>query len=203
MGRYIRPILFMAFLLIDNYDSFTYILAHELEKAGLSPITIYRNDDDRLLLLQPNDWHGVILSPGPGTPNDAGLLMQTYRSIKYRIPVFGVCLGFQAMCIDEGFKLTRGQQPWHGIATPIHHHGQGLFADVQQPMPVGRYHSLVIEPDPATDWSFSAFDALGNPMAFEHHEKKLYGVQFHPESCLTPQGSQLLKNLVHLWLNKK
>jgi anthranilate synthase/aminodeoxychorismate synthase-like glutamine amidotransferase len=185
-------------LLIDNYDSFVYNLARHFERLGQST-RVVRNDAidvSAVRLLKPS---GIVLSPGPCTPAEAGVSLQVVRELHAEVPMLGVCLGHQVIAEAMGGRIVRAPEPVHGRTTGITHSGTGVFSGVPSPMRVGRYHSLVAAPDSlpeelrATAWTDD-----GVLMAFEHVSLPLYGVQFHPESILTEHGYDLLANFLRL-----
>lgn len=183
-------------LVIDNYDSFTYNLVQML--GALHPhIEVRRNDavTPAEILASPPDF--LVLSPGPGEPAGAGRLLEIVRACAPRLPTLGVCLGHQALAAACGARIVRAARPLHGHASDIHHAGRGLFAGLPRPLPAGRYHSLVV--DPATlppQLQPLARTAAGELMALRHRVWPAWGVQFHPESILTPAGPRLLRNFL-------
>jgi anthranilate synthase/aminodeoxychorismate synthase-like glutamine amidotransferase len=181
-------------LVIDNYDSFTYNLVQYLGELG-AQLDVVRNDvepTDELLARRPDR---VIVSPGPCTPNEAGVSVEVMRRFpEAGIPTLGVCLGHQALAQAFGGVVIR-HEPMHGKTTEITHEGTGLFAGLPSPLTVGRYHSLVVDPDLPACLALTATGA-GVVMAMEHRELPAHGVQFHPESVLTPDGKRLLENFL-------
>jgi anthranilate synthase/aminodeoxychorismate synthase-like glutamine amidotransferase len=185
-------------LLIDNYDSFTYNLVQAFLVLG-ADVHVYRNDVisvNDALLLQPTH---LCISPGPGTPYDAGVSMQMIRAFAGRIPVLGVCLGHQAIVEVFGGKVVRAARLMHGKTSLIEHDARTVFAGLPQPCEVGRYHSLIAAPEkiPA-ELEVNARTAEGEIMGVRHRSLLVEGVQFHPESILTPDGPQLLRNFLDL-----
>jgi anthranilate synthase/aminodeoxychorismate synthase-like glutamine amidotransferase len=183
-------------LLIDNYDSFTYNLVQAFLVLG-AEVLVYRNDaltPEAARQLAPSH---LCISPGPGTPYDAGVSMDMIRAFKGRIPVLGVCLGHQSIVEVFGGKVVRAGRLMHGKTSPVEHDGRTLFAGLPQPCEVGRYHSLIAAPDtlPA-DLEVSARTAEGEIMAIRHRTLWVEGVQFHPESILSPDGPRLMKNFL-------
>ncbi len=183
-------------LVIDNYDSFTFNLVQML--GVLHPaIEVRRNDaitPDEALALRP-DY--LVLSPGPGEPSRAGHLLDFVRVCGTRVPTLGVCLGHQAIAAAFGGRIARSPRLMHGKSSPVHHDGQGLFAGLPSPFAAGRYHSLIV--DAATlprELVPLAHGGHGELMALRHRQLPLFGVQFHPESVLTPAGGQLLNNFL-------
>jgi anthranilate synthase/aminodeoxychorismate synthase-like glutamine amidotransferase len=186
-------------LLLDNYDSFVFNLADEFERRG-HPVTVYRNDiaaDRALELLEDLPAPKlVVLSPGPGTPDRAGCCEELVRRAPEALPVFGVCLGHQAIVEAMGGRVGQAKQVVHGKASQVDHARGGLFGGLPNPMAVGRYHSLVGTHIP--DDLVVTAEIAGEPMAVEHRRRPVYGVQFHPESILTPLGGRLIDNLIRL-----
>ena len=184
-------------VLIDNYDSFVYNLARYLEELG-EPTTVVRNDVlpvSAVLDLEPSH---IVLSPGPCTPREAGICVELSRAAGARIPVLGVCLGHQCLAAAFGARIVRGS-PVHGKASRIRHGGSDLFAGLPDPMLVIRYHSLVVDPGsvPAEIIPLAWTDD-GTIMALRHRSQPAWGVQFHPEACLTEHGHALLANFLAL-----
>ena len=185
----------MNILLLDNYDSFTYNLYDYLSRLG-AHCTVYYNDSIDIDFLKKGVWHGIVLSPGPKRPKDAGILMDCIAYFHDKLPILGVCLGHQALGEFFGAKLLHAPIAMHGKINAIHHSANNLFENIAQPMPVMRYHSLILK-DLPTCLQATAYTEEGLIMALEHKDLPLYGVQFHPESIGTPQGLNLLDN----WLN--
>ena len=182
----------MNVLVIDNYDSFTYNLVQYLGELG-AEVEVIRNDVGDLLEREPER---VIVSPGPCTPNEAGLSMPAVRHYGERgTPVLGVCLGHQSLAQEFGGRVVRGE-PVHGKTTEITHQGTGLFAGLPSPLTVGRYHSLVVDDASVPDCFEVSASGGGVVMAIRHRELPAEGVQFHPESVLTDDGKRLLKNFL-------
>jgi anthranilate synthase/aminodeoxychorismate synthase-like glutamine amidotransferase len=181
-------------LVIDNYDSFTYNLVQYLGELGAEP-EVVRNDietTDELLARRPDR---VIVSPGPCTPNEAGVSVEVMRRFpEAGVPALGVCLGHQSLAQAFGGTVVR-HVPVHGKTTEITHSGEGLFAGLPSPLQVGRYHSLVVDPSLPGDLVVTATGG-GVVMAVEHRDLPAYGVQFHPESVLTPEGKKILENFL-------
>ena len=179
-------------LIVDNYDSFTYNLAQELGELG-AEVEVLRNDAFTLDDLEADLPDGVVISPGPGDPSDAGISNDVIRAIAGRRPLLGVCLGHQ--CIGEvyGGRVVRAPQLVHGKTSPIYHRGEGVLADLPVPFEATRYHSLVVDRDslpPVLKVTAETSDGL--IMGLRHRELDVEGVQFHPESVLTTTGMQLL-----------
>jgi para-aminobenzoate synthetase component 2 len=185
-------------LLIDNYDSFTYNLVQAFLVFG-ADVHVYRNDAitiDEARALEPTH---LCISPGPGTPQQAGVSMPMIRAFAERIPVFGVCLGHQSIVEVFGGKIVRATRLMHGKTSKIEHDGRGVFAQIGQPCEVGRYHSLIAEPESIPDTlEISARTSQGEIMGVRHRHLMVEGVQFHPESVLTPDGPAIMQNFLRL-----
>lgn len=180
---------------IDNYDSFTYNLVQYLGELG-ADIRVYRNDQitlEQLVALSPTH---LVISPGPGDPNDGGISNEAIRYFTGKIPVLGVCLGHQCLGAVYGGMVKRAPKLMHGKTSPIYHHGKGIFDGLPSPFEATRYHSLMVE-EPVPDClEVTAFTSDGIVMGLKHKEHPTFGVQFHPESILTKHGKQLLKNFL-------
>jgi anthranilate synthase/aminodeoxychorismate synthase-like glutamine amidotransferase len=192
-------------IVIDNYDSFTYNLVQFVGELGAEPV-VFRNDAITPAQIRERRPRGIIISPGPGTPYDAGVSMDVIRQLSGEIPILGVCLGHQALGAAFGGKVGR-TVPLHGKSSLVRHDGSALFARVSNPFRAGRYHSLVVEPERLPDelvvtarTENSTRNGTGNGivMALRHREHATYGVQFHPESILTEDGKVLLLNFLKL-----
>ncbi len=185
-------------LLIDNYDSFTYNLVQAFLVLG-ADVRVYRNDAIGVAEARALEPTHLCISPGPGTPRQAGVSIEMIRAFAGRIPVFGVCLGHQAIVEAFGGKVVRAPRLMHGKTSSIEHDRRGLFDAIALPCEVGRYHSLIAEPQsiPA-DLEVSARTAEGEIMAVRHRRWTVEGVQFHPESVLTPDGPALIGNFLRL-----
>jgi len=183
-------------LLIDNYDSFTYNLVQAFMVLG-AEVIVHRNDALSVAAAAELDPTHLCISPGPGTPQQAGTSIEMIRAFAGRIPVLGVCLGHQAIAEAFGGKVVRAPRLMHGKTSPIEHDGRGVFAGLVSPLEVGRYHSLIAERDtlPA-ELNVTARTAEGEVMALRHLTLNLEGVQFHPESVLTPEGPAMMKNFL-------
>lgn len=188
----------MKIVIIDNYDSFTYNLAHLIKELGAS-VDVYRNDQFELPQLEPYDK--IILSPGPGIPSEAGLLLDVIRTYAGRKPMLGVCLGHQAIGEAFGAKLTNLAEVYHGVATDCEHFGNDpIFNGIPRHFEVGRYHSWVVDRDGFPDClEVTAVSPDGQIMALRHKQYPIHGIQFHPESVLTPQGKTIMEN----WLDEE
>jgi anthranilate synthase/aminodeoxychorismate synthase-like glutamine amidotransferase len=184
-------------LLIDALDSFTYNLVQALETLG-APVQVVRHDALALEDAKALRPEAVVLSPGPGHPTESPGHMAVAGS-DWGVPILGVCLGQQALVAASGGKVIRAREPLHGEATPLEHDGQGLFAGLPPGFPVGRYHSLIADPASLPDcWAVTGRSPAGEIMAIAHRRWPRWGVQFHPESILTPDGPALLKNFLDL-----
>jgi anthranilate synthase/aminodeoxychorismate synthase-like glutamine amidotransferase len=183
-------------LMIDNYDSFTWNLVQYLEEVG-AEVEVVRNDavdTDAIGARRPD---ALVISPGPGTPDDAGVALAAIRTFSGSLPILGVCLGHQAIAQAFGGRIMRAAQLMHGKTSRIRHDGRGLFAGVASPIEATRYHSLAVDPErvPAV-LEVSATVADGTIMGLRHRRHPTEGVQFHPESVLTAAGKDLLRNFV-------
>ena len=185
-------------LLVDNYDSFTYNLAQLLAELG-EELEVVRNDAravDDLVAMRPSR---VVLSPGPGRPEDAGVTAAAVRAFAGRVPVLGVCLGHQAIAQVFGGRVVLAPEPVHGKAADVHHDGRTIYDGLPAVFPAGRYHSLLVEERGLPDeLEVSARSADGLVMGLRHRTLPVEGVQFHPESILTPVGRDLLRNFARL-----
>jgi anthranilate synthase/aminodeoxychorismate synthase-like glutamine amidotransferase len=187
----------MRLLLVDNYDSFVYNLAQVFGALGAEPVVV-RNDVavEDLLSLDPQ---AVVISPGPGTPDDAGVSLKAIELFAPRVPVLGVCLGHQCLAKVYGGRIERARVgPVHGKTSDIAHTGEGLFSELPSPFTATRYHSLAVNEDSVPDaMTVTARSDDGVIMGIKHRELPVEGVQFHPESILTPEGPRLLRSFVH------
>ncbi|OKH39156.1 aminodeoxychorismate/anthranilate synthase component II [[Phormidium ambiguum] IAM M-71] len=190
-------------LVIDNYDSFTYNLVQYLgELAAEFPVAadiqVYRNDQITLEQIRELKPDGVVISPGPGRPEDAGISPDLIRDLGATLPIFGVCLGHQAMGLVFGGKIVSAPELMHGKTSQVYHKGVGVFQDVETPMTATRYHSLVIEKETCPEvLEITAWVEDGTIMGVRHRDyPHIQGVQFHPESILTHSGKQLLRNFL-------
>lgn len=196
----------MKIVIIDNYDSFTYNLSHLIKELG-ADVTVYRNDQFQMEQLEAFDK--IVLSPGPGIPSEAGLLLDVIKAYAGKKPILGVCLGHQAIGESFGGKLTNLSEVYHGVATPCHVTVQDyVFEGMGTPsqdasdkvLEIGRYHSWVVDTDGFPEClEVTAVSDEGYVMALRHKEYDIRGIQFHPESVLTPDGRKMLSN----WLNHR
>ncbi|MGQ4879494.1 anthranilate synthase component II [Billgrantia sp. LNSP4103-1] len=191
----------MSVLMLDNYDSFTFNVVQYLGELGAEVVT-YRNDAITLEEIEALAPSHLVISPGPCTPNEAGISLAAIRHFAGRLPILGVCLGHQAIGQVYGGKVIRAPEVMHGKTSRIHHNGQGVFAGLEDPLEVTRYHSLVVEADTmpecleVTAWTGDSDVTPGLVMGLRHRELDIEGVQFHPESILTRQGHELLANFL-------
>lgn len=185
-------------LLIDNYDSFTYNLVQAFLVLG-ADVEVIRNDAITIEEALRKDITHLCISPGPGTPHDAGVSIQMIRAFAGRLPIFGVCLGHQSIVEAFGGDVVRAPRLMHGKTSLVTHDAKGLFEGLPQPCEVGRYHSLIAAPEkmPA-ELEVTAQTDQGEIMAVRHREFVIEGVQFHPESVLSPQGPQLMGNFLRM-----
>ncbi len=185
-------------LLIDNYDSFTYNLVQAFMVLG-ADVDVRRNDTITVEQAKALNPTHLCISPGPGTPYDAGVSMDMIRAFAGELPVFGVCLGHQSIVEVFGGKVVRAGRLMHGKTSPVTHDGKGLFAGIPQSAEVGRYHSLIAKADTLpTDLEVTALTPEGEIMGIRHRTLKVEGVQFHPESVLTPDGPTLIGNFLKM-----
>jgi anthranilate synthase/aminodeoxychorismate synthase-like glutamine amidotransferase len=184
-------------LLIDNYDSFTYNLAQYLGELGAAP-TVRRNDQlsaDEIDEMHPSR---IVISPGPGRPEDAGVSVEVIRRFGPTVPVLGVCLGHQGIGVAFGGNVVRAGELMHGKTSTVHHDGAGVFRGLSQPFSAGRYHSLVIAQPLPADLELAAHTEEGTVMGVRHRQYPIHGVQFHPESVLTVEGKKILRNFLEM-----
>ncbi|MEM6638449.1 MAG: aminodeoxychorismate/anthranilate synthase component II [Pseudomonadota bacterium] len=185
-------------LLIDNYDSFTYNLVQAFRALG-ADVPVYRHDkisvEDALAL----DISHLVISPGPGEPGAAGISVAAVQAFTGRVPILGVCLGHQSIIEAFGGSIVRAERQMHGKTSMIDHDGKGVFDGINSPMEIGRYHSLIADPPYVPDvLTVTSRTARGEIMGVRHREHRVEGVQFHPESVLTPEGNTLLNNFLQV-----
>ena len=183
------------FLFIDNYDSFSYNIVQYFLRTGREPVVL-TNDDPRVpeLAVSP-ELEAAVLSPGPSTPDNAGYCLEFLRRLPHHIPVLGVCLGHQCLGRHAGCEVVRGPKVMHGKTSVIGHDGTGLYAGIPSPMQIGRYHSLVVKvPHEHPLLEVTARDEDGEVMSMRYKDRPWVGVQYHPESILTPEGLSLIAN---------
>ncbi len=184
-----------SILLIDNYDSFTYNLVHYLGEMG-AEVTVVRNDTVDMHALETSPPSGIVISPGPGTPDESGQCQQILREFGHKIPVLGVCLGHQTIGQIFGGKVIR-TTPLHGKTSQVFHHGKGIFTGIPSPFTATRYHSLIVErkslPDCLEITAWTEDDII---MGLQHKINPIHGVQFHPESIASEHGHAIIKNFL-------
>ena len=181
-------------LLIDNYDSFTYNLVQLLENIGFKT-DVFRNDQITIEGIEREKPSGLVISPGPCTPAEAGISIEAIRRFGKQIPVLGVCLGHQSVAAAYGGKIVRAERVMHGKVSHIFHDNRTIFAGLPNPFEATRYHSLIVEKSSLPDcFEISAWTEEGEIMGIRHREYSVEGVQFHPESILTKAGELLMKN---------
>lgn len=184
-------------MLIDNYDSFTYNLYQLFCELGVK-VRVARNDELDVEQAGQN-VKGIIISPGPGKPSEAGISKQVIKAYAGKLPILGVCLGHQAIGEVFGAEVVRAPKPIHGMFDFVNHNSNGLFSGLEQELEVGRYHSLVIDKNTLPDeLTVTATNSEGLIMAIQHKTQPVYGVQFHPESILTPCGNKIMKNFLQV-----
>jgi anthranilate synthase component II len=182
-------------IVIDNYDSFTYNLVQYLGELG-QEIKVFRNDQVTLEELKALEPDHIVISPGPGDPNDGGISNDVLREFGPTTPILGVCLGHQCIGHVSGGKIVRAPRLMHGKTSRVYHNGDGLFTGVPSPFQATRYHSLIIEEPIPDDLAVTAFTRDGEVMAVRHKTWPTVGVQFHPESILTEHGKRILQNFL-------
>jgi|TARA_R110002073_G_scaffold84612_2_gene201529 anthranilate synthase component 2 len=191
----------MRVLMIDNYDSFTYNIVQYLQELG-AEVTVLRNDQVSLEEIEAFAPDRLMISPGPCTPNEAGVSMAAIERFAGKLPILGVCLGHQSMGQIFGGKVVRARQVMHGKTSPIYHKGVGVFADLPNPFTATRYHSLVVEKDSLPDcfeitaWTQTEDGKVDEIMGLRHKTLDVEGVQFHPESILTEHGHDMLNHFL-------
>ena len=186
----------MKVVIIDNYDSFTYNLSHLIKELG-AEVTVLRNDQFKLEELEP--YNKIVLSPGPGIPSEAGLLLDVIKTYAGKKPILGVCLGHQAIGEAFGGKLVNLSEVFHGVATPCHIVADDpIFSGLERTITIGRYHSWVVSKEAFPDCLEITAEIDGQIMALRHKTLNVRGIQFHPESVLTPDGKKMLQNWMYL-----
>jgi anthranilate synthase component 2 len=189
-------------LMIDNYDSFTYNVVQYLGELG-ADVRVLRNDEVDVPGVEALDPERIVISPGPCTPNEAGISMALIGAFAGRVPLLGICLGHQCMGQVYGGRVVRARQVMHGKTSLIHHTGEGVFAGLSNPFEATRYHSLVVERESLPDcleitaWTETEDGEIDEIMGLRHRELAIEGVQFHPESILTAHGHDLLRNFLN------
>jgi anthranilate synthase component 2 len=195
-GQYDQWSMGLRVLVIDNYDSFVYNLVQELGELGAEPV-VHRNDAIDLDGIRAASPDAILISPGPGRPDDAGISLEVIEQLGADYPILGVCLGHQSIGQAYGGQVVAAPTLMHGKTSAIHHTGAGVFAGLPEPFIATRYHSLVVEPATLPDvLEVTATTDDGVIMGFRHRELPVEGVQFHPESVLTPSGPSLLSNFL-------
>ncbi len=190
-------------LMIDNYDSFTYNLVQYLGELGQETV-VYRNDAVTCEEINRMDPEAIILSPGPCTPNEAGICMEAISFFAGKVPILGVCLGHQAIGQAFGGDVVRAERLMHGKTSPVYHDGLTIYQGLPQPFTAARYHSLILKKETLPDYlEISAWTSSGEIMGVRHRELCIEGVQFHPESILTQGGKEILRNFLRLAENAK
>lgn len=188
----------MSLLMIDNYDSFTYNLVQYLQMLG-EDVTVIRNDEWSIEQVKRHQPDRIVISPGPCTPNEAGISMDLIRALGQTTPILGVCLGHQAIGQVFGGNVVRAPEAIHGKTTAIHHTSRSVFKGLPSPYTATRYHSLVVDRDSLPDvLELTAWNDEGLVMGVMHREFPIHGVQFHPESILTEHGHALLRNFLDI-----
>ena len=198
MEKAMRKVLF-----IDNFDSFTYNLVDDFCKRKCLA-RVYRSDttlEQLKRLADEFDPDLLVISPGPGTPDSAGVSLSAVDYFKDKLPIFGVCLGHQVIAQYFGARITHAPEPVHGKPSKVTHNQQGIFEGVENPLQAGRYHSLMAQELPDCLEKTGEFEGI--VMAVEHKELPIYGVQFHPESILTPAGGKIIQNVLHIASSRK
>ena len=192
--------------MIDNYDSFTFNLVHYFQALG-QEVVVYRNDEISLNEIEQLNPQYIVISPGPGDPDSAGISLAVVEQFSGKIPLLGVCLGHQCIAQHFGANVKKAKQVMHGKTSKISHNQQGLFSDLNQPLQVTRYHSLIVSKQSLpneltmTAWSVNKQGEVDEIMALEHKSLPISSVQFHPESILTEQGESLLANFIKQFKN--
>lgn len=189
-------------LMIDNYDSFTYNLVQYLGELG-EELVVKRNDEITLQEIEDMSPDFLMISPGPCSPDEAGISLEAIRHFAGKIPIFGVCLGHQSIARVFGGDVVRAERLMHGKTSEILHDGLTVFKDLEHPLTATRYHSLIVKPDTLPGcFVTSAWTEEGEIMAIRHKELPIEGVQFHPESIMTASGKEMLKNFIETYRKK-
>lgn len=189
-------------IVIDNYDSFTYNLVQYLGELG-AEMEIHRNNKITVAEIEAKNPKAILISPGPGTPEDGGISLQTIDHFQHKLPILGVCLGHQCIGQHFGGIVNRAKCLMHGKTSLIHHNTKGVFTGLENPFVATRYHSLLVERDSLPDClEITAETEEGEIMGIKHRELPIYGVQFHPESILTVEGKRLLENFLKIMIGQ-
>ena len=184
-------------LLLDNYDSFTYNVYQLLSELG-AEVEVIRHDRITVKEIREKRYEGIVISPGPGVPKDAGITEELIDGMKGEVPMLGICLGHQAIGEVFGGKIVRAHEIIHGKVSPLRHNGKGLYEGLPQDIEIGRYHSLIIERESLPDClEITSELADGMIMGVRHREYDIEGIQFHPESILTQDGPKMMRNFLH------
>lgn len=192
-------------LIIDNYDSFVYNLARYVARTG-KKYEVHRNDKITIEEIEKKSPTAIIISPGPCTPKEAGISIDLVKKLGHKTPILGVCLGHQAIAESYGGKTIKAEKPVHGKTDQFTHDNSTLFKNIPNPISVGRYHSLVISLPDKHDFRITGKSTNGEIMSIKHKSHPVYGVQFHPESVLTPDGLEMIKNFIEaakIWRQKQ
>ncbi|SHO59891.1 anthranilate synthase component 2 [Pseudoxanthobacter soli DSM 19599] len=182
-------------LIVDNYDSFVFNIARYFTELGAHALVV-RNDTVTVDEIANDLPDAIVLSPGPCTPDEAGISLDVVARLSGRVPILGICLGHQAIGQAFGGRVVRARRPLHGQSAPIRHHGGGLFSGLPSPLAVGRYHSLIVDLPAGSPLTVTARSSEDEIMALAHHSHPTFGVQFHPESIVTEHGYDLLANFL-------
>ena len=183
-------------LMIDNYDSFTFNIVQYVEQMG-EDVQVYRNDKITLDGIRKLKPQAIFLSPGPCSPREAGITVDVVHAFHKILPILGICLGHQSIGYAFGGDIVRAERIMHGKVSPVNHDSKTIFAGLPNPFTAGRYHSLVVRPETLPDClEVSAMTTEGEIMGFRHQKYPVEGIQFHPESVLTPQGKRIIRNFL-------
>jgi anthranilate synthase/aminodeoxychorismate synthase-like glutamine amidotransferase len=183
-------------IIIDNYDSFTYNIVQYLGELG-SDVKVFRNDEITVSEIEKLKPSHLLISPGPGNPEDGGISNEAVQKLAGKIPILGVCLGHQCIAYAFGGKVVRAERLMHGKSCPVYHDGKSIYRGISNPFEAGRYHSLIVAEEGLPNvFEISAFTKEGEVMGIRHKTLPIEGVQFHPESILTKEGKTLLKNFL-------
>lgn len=184
------------YVMIDNYDSFTYNLVHQIGRQGVL-VRVVRNNKITIDEIEALDPEGIFISPGPGRPKQAGICIEAVKHFANRLPILGVCLGHQSIGEAFGARIIHADKLFHGKGSDVYHHSKGIFEEVKDPFYAMRYHSLLIDPDTLPDClEVTARTKDGEIMGIRHKKYNVAGVQFHPESIMAQEGDRLIKNFL-------